>query len=138
MPPGLKLDDLGSRSVRRNRSIADLLYRAKYVERIGSGISRIRNVLAKNNNPPFEVTSTNFFVIRFLPRIKSVARLQLTPRQAKLYQFLGERRVVSKREAAAWLGVSEDTALRERMSLISHDIVSRQGNGKATRYSSTS
>jgi ATP-dependent DNA helicase RecG len=138
VPPGLKLDDLGSRSVRRNRSIADLLYRAKYIERIGSGISRIRNALANNNNPPFEVTSTNFFVIRFFPRIKSGTRLQLTSRQAKLHQFLGERGVVSKRDAAAWLGVSEDTALRELMTLASHGLVSRQGNGKATRYAITS
>ena len=138
VPPGLKLDELGSRSVRRNRSIADLLYRAKYIERIGSGIARIRNALAINNNPPFEVASTNFFVIRFFPRIKSTERLQLTPRQARLHQFLVERGVVSKRDAAAWLGVSEDTALRELIILASHGLISRQGNGKATRYAITS
>lgn len=87
---------------------------------------------------PFEVTSTNFFVMRFFPRIKSAARIQLTPRQAKLHQFLGERGVVSKRDAAAWLGVSEDTALRELTILTRHGLVSRQGNGKATRYAITS
>jgi ATP-dependent DNA helicase RecG len=123
--------------VRRNRAIADLLYRAKYIERVGSGISRIRNALTQNNNPPFEVTSTNFFVIRFFPRIKSAAKLQLTPRQAKLHQFLGERGVVSKRDAAVWLGVSEDTALRELIALASYGLVSRQGNGKAIRYAVT-
>jgi ATP-dependent DNA helicase RecG len=138
IPPGLKLDDLGSRSVRRNRTIADLLYRAKYIERIGSGISRIRNALAENNNPPFEVTSTNFFVIRFFPRIKSATQVQLTPRQARLHQFISERRIVTKRDAAAWLDVSEDTALRELMALTNQGLASRQGNGKATRYAITS
>lgn len=41
-------------------------------------------------------------------------------------------------DAAAWLGVSEDTALREFMTLTSHGLASRQGNGKATRYAITS
>ena len=45
--------------------------------------------------------------------------------------------MVSKRDAAVWLGVSEDTALRELIALASYGLVSRQGNGKAIRYAVT-
>lgn len=49
---GLTVEDLGKRSVRRNRLIADLLQRAGFVERVGSGFSRMEMALADNNNPP--------------------------------------------------------------------------------------
>ena len=49
---GLSLADLGKRSVRRNRLVADLLFRARYVERVGSGIPRIRQALEENGTPP--------------------------------------------------------------------------------------
>ena len=41
---GLSIADLGKRSVRRNRLLADLLFRARYVERVGSGIPRMRRL----------------------------------------------------------------------------------------------
>jgi len=134
LPHGIALSDLGQRSVRRNRAIADLLFRAKFIERIGSGIDRIRHTLAENNNPPFEVTSSNFFVIRFRPRVASSEQLTLSDRQLRLYRLVAERRSVSKREAAQWLEVSGDTALRELSVLVRQGLVRQNGVGKATKY----
>jgi len=131
---GLSIGDLGQRSVRRNRAIADLLYRAKFIERIGSGIDRMRRALAENNNPPFEVSSSNFFLLRLRPRIASADRLMLSERQLRLYRALVERRTLTKSEAAKWLEVSDDTALRELMALVRNELVRRQGTGRATRY----
>src|SRR5262249_44719055 len=45
---GLTLEDLGKRSIRRNRLIADLLHRAGFIERVGSGFSRMENALREN------------------------------------------------------------------------------------------
>ena len=134
LPPGLSLADLGQRSVRRNRAIADLLFRAKFIERIGSGIDRMRRVLAENNNPPFEVSATNFFVLRFRPRIARAEPIALSERQQRLYRLLTERHSVTQREAAGWLEVSGDTARRELMELVRLGLVHRVGVGKATRY----
>jgi ATP-dependent DNA helicase RecG len=134
LPAGLRPAELGQRSVRRNRAIADLLFRAKYIERIGSGITRMRNALAENNNPPFEVTSTSFFVIRFLPRIRAEKGQNLTTRQARLHRLVTERGSMGKREAAACLGVGDDTVVRDMAVLIAAGLVKRQGVGKATRY----
>ncbi len=131
---GLTIENLGKRSVRRNRMIADLLQRAGYIERVGSGFSRMEVALAKNHNPPLEVSATNFFNIRFYKRVRDVNQNQLSVRQRELYFILKERGVLSKREAAFALDVSEDTALRELNSLISMGLICKQGTGRSTVY----
>ena len=135
LPPGLAIDELGRRSVRRNRTIADLLYRAKFVERIGSGIQRMERALAENGNPPMEISATNFFVVRFLPRVHTRNAALLSARQNRLYQFAAQRDQITKAEAAEHLAVSGDTALREIKTLLEHGLLRQTGTGKATRYS---
>ena len=131
---GLTMAELGKRSVRRNRSIADLLYRAKFIERIGSGIQRMKRSLAQNGNPPMEVSATNFFVVKFYPRVNTVDHTPLTTRQNRLYQLALARGVLRKGDAAIHLGVSNDTALREIKALISLGLLTQTGSGKSTRY----
>jgi ATP-dependent DNA helicase RecG len=131
---GLKLEDLGKRSIRRNRMIADLLYRIKYVEQIGSGIIRMEKALALNNNPKMEISATNFFSIKFFPRIYVDKKIQLTSRQNLLYQLFKEKENITKSESALLLNVSSDTALREIKVLIHKGLVIKKGIGKSTFY----
>lgn len=58
---GLNRSDFGKISVRRNLIIADIFHRMGKVERTGSGISRMRDIMrsAKLEPPRFEIT--NFF-----------------------------------------------------------------------------
>ena len=134
LPSGLTIDDLGTRSVRRNRTIADLLYRAGFVERVGSGIQRMERALKDNGNPPMEITATNFFLLKFYPRVDTIDSLPLTSRQNRLYQFVVERRAIARMDAAGLLEVSGDTALREIKALMDHGLLVSTGAGKATRY----
>jgi ATP-dependent DNA helicase RecG len=134
LPAGLTLADLGKRSVRRNRAVADLLYRAKFIERIGSGIQRMESSLAQNGNPPMEISATNFFVVKFYPRVQTVDNTPLTSRQNTLYQLALARHTIRKGEAAIHLGVSNDTALREIKTLMSLGLLQQTGSGKRTRY----
>lgn len=131
---GLTLENLGQRSVRRNRLIADLLHRAGYIERVGSGFARMEQALKNNNNPPYQVNVTNFFQIRFFKRIESANQANLSDRQLQLLIFFREKNSATKREAAAFLNVSEDTALREIKSLIDLKLLVKKGTGKATYY----
>lgn len=131
---GLTIESLGKRSVRRNRLIADLLCRAKFIERVGSGFDRMRRALIDNNNPELQVEATNFFNIRFHKRVRQPSILKLTARQQHLYQLIEERSFISKREASTLLKVSEDTALRDLHALIKQNLVDKIGKGKATTY----
>jgi ATP-dependent DNA helicase RecG len=130
---GLKLDEFGKRSIRRNRLIADLLHRAKYIERVGSGVDRMKESLKENGNPKFEVTATNFFNIQFYP-IKFKNGKQLSNRQRKIIAYLEKHQSLSKNEISLKLNVSRDTTIRELNSLIKESIIIREGVGRAILY----
>lgn len=131
---GLTVEDLGRRSVRRNSMIADLMYRAGYVEQVGSGIPRMREMLSRNGNPPFELSSTNFFTLRLYPAPRSSQAADLTERQRHILRLIEAHRPVAKRKLAELLGVSDDTILRDLQDLLRRGLVDRSGIGRATRY----
>lgn len=131
---GLTVEDLGRRSVRRNRLIADLLHRAGYIERVGSGFDRMKEELLKNKNPKLEISATNFFNIRFLKRSENPKLQGLTPRQLAIYSSFLERKHLTKRDLAMSYQVSEDTVVRELKVLIKLGFIKKQGIGKATSY----
>ncbi len=57
LPAGLTKENLGKESVRRNLMIADLFHRMHKVERVGSGIGRMRKFMSQSGlkEPVFEV-----------------------------------------------------------------------------------
>jgi len=66
LPKGLNKNDFGKKSVRRNLIISDLLARTKYVEKIGSGVKRMRQAVRKAGlkGPKFKFGA--FFDIEFV------------------------------------------------------------------------
>ncbi len=48
LPGGLKPQDFGKKSVARNQIIASLLHRVNFIEKVGTGISRIRQAVSEN------------------------------------------------------------------------------------------
>lgn len=66
LPQGLDRADFGTRSVRRNLIIADLFHRMGKVERIGSGIGRMQNILRAANLEAPKFIMTTFFTTIFL------------------------------------------------------------------------
>lgn len=62
LPPGITLEDLGKKSVPRNKLIADLFHRIGEVERAGTGINRIKKLISDADLPePTFVTDSFFF-----------------------------------------------------------------------------
>lgn len=131
---GLTIEELGERSVRRNRTIADLLYRAGFVEKIGSGIQRMQQALSENNNPPLSISTTNYFVVRFYPRVRTAKDVSLSARQALILQTFQNRAFFTISDVAGIIGASADTALREMRELLKLQVIEKEGIGKSTRY----
>ncbi len=131
---GLILEDLGKRSIRRNRLIADLLHRAGFIERVGSGFSRMESSLLENSNPPLEVQVSNFFNIRFYKRVPNPLFSELSFRQLEIHQIISRKAGISKKEIAFQLNVSEDTVLRDLNELIGLGLLVRKGIGRASVY----
>ncbi len=62
---GLKPEDFGTKSVLRNPSIADLLHRVKYIEKMGTGINKMRRLVAEAGLPPIVFEFGTFFTAIF-------------------------------------------------------------------------
>jgi ATP-dependent DNA helicase RecG len=62
---GMKLEDLGTRSASRNPLLFDMFHRAGLVERIGSGIMRMRELVKGSGLSPPRFKANGFFSICF-------------------------------------------------------------------------
>jgi len=74
LPKGITSENFGTLSVTRNPVIASLLHRIDYIERMGTGISRIRNAMtaAGLDEPVFN--SQGFFKVVFKRNINNVGK----------------------------------------------------------------
>jgi ATP-dependent DNA helicase RecG len=78
LPKGMKLADLGHKSVRRNALIADMLHRIGFIEKAGTGIERIRKEARDQGCPEPRFAETGFVTATFYPnpRVKESAESQ--------------------------------------------------------------
>ena len=73
LPKNLSLSDFGKRSVARNPVLASVLHRARYIEQMGTGISRMRSACKNASIPEPVFAAEGFFSVVFL-RTVIVAR----------------------------------------------------------------
>ncbi|MCK5201265.1 MAG: hypothetical protein KAR21_23085, partial [Spirochaetales bacterium] len=66
LPSSLKPEEFGTRSVLRNPVIADLLLRAGYIERMGTGIRRIEDLCRDNGTKPPDYEFDSFFTTTYI------------------------------------------------------------------------
>jgi len=87
LAPGLDESDFGKISIRRNELIADIFSKTGYVEKIGSGIKRMKELCLKQNNPEPVYSLKSFFIITF-PFLakKSFERVNVGKNQPKTSQ----------------------------------------------------
>ncbi len=65
LPNGLKPSDFGRKSVARNPLIASLLNRINYIEKVGTGINRIKQAVAENERSSVEFSFDGGFSVIF-------------------------------------------------------------------------
>ena len=75
LPKGMKLSDLGKKSIRRNGLIADLLHRIDFIEKAGTGIKRIRDEAKAQGCPEPTFEETGFVTAIFWPNPEVRAQL---------------------------------------------------------------
>ena len=110
---GLRPQDFGKKSVLRNPNIADLLHRIEYIEKMGTGISKIRNLAAEAGLQPPKFEFGTFFTVTFLrPGTKEISEglPQKTTQKTtqKLLELIKENPAITQKELAEIIGISED------------------------------
>ncbi len=115
LPKGMKLADLGRKSVRRNALIADLLHRIEFIEKAGTGIKRIRDEAHRQGCPEPVFEENGFFTAIFRPNPEVRARAE-TQVGARVTDQVGTKMAPSKHQVEILIRCREDqpiTALME-------------------------
>ena len=125
LPKGLKVEDFGKRTLARNPLIAALLNRAKYIEKLGTGIQRMRQEMTAAGLPEPEFNFDDFFTI-VLKRIhvpeKTISaslNVSLKRRERMMYLLkqLQTENGLNIKEAAEKLGIIEKS-IRQDLILL--------------------
>lgn len=139
LPKGMRMEDLGKRGIRRNPLIADLFYRAGYVERIGSGINKMNGLMEEwsLDRPRFE--TNGFFVVTFLGpsevEIKvDISKHELNERQIKALNYLQRTGKLTNRAYRELNDVSKNTAYLDIEDLRAKGLIKQKGSGPQTHY----
>ena len=94
LPKGMKLSDLGRKSIRRNALIADLLHRITFIEKAGTGIKRMRDEAHDQSCPAPIFEDNGFFTAIFYPNpeVRAQAGAKEEPKTAQVGTKLGPSR----------------------------------------------
>jgi ATP-dependent DNA helicase RecG len=142
LPKGLKKEDFGRKSVRRNPLIADLFHRIGYVEKMGTGIRRMNELMRKHGLKIPRCKSNAFFDIIFygpgekmLGEEIDLSKHDLNERQRKAVEFLKKNgRIALKDFKAIQPNLTEKTIYRDLKDLQDKGIVKAIGKKKGRYY----
>jgi ATP-dependent DNA helicase RecG len=123
LPKGLKEEDFGKRTLARNPLIAALLNRAGYIEKLGTGVPRIKKCMADAELPPPEFYFDDFFVIT-LKRVvvsKTAASFDVSAEREKrllyLLQQLKNANAIEVKKSAKKFKVTEKSIRNDLLLL---------------------
>ena len=140
LPPTLTIESLKRRhsSKPRNRLIADLLFRIKYIERWGSGTTKMIRVCRDLGVPEPEFHEQDEdFMVTFRRSSVNVLLEQpglLNERQKQAIEYLKTHESITTLEYVRLVRCHERTARKDLAELVRLNVVAKQGLGKLTRY----
>ena len=94
LPKGVTLADLGSKSVRRNALVSDLLHHINFVEKAGTGIRRIRDEARAQDCPEPQFEANSFVTVTFRPNPEVRAEAEERPMDRVAGEATGEVRLL--------------------------------------------
>ena len=130
------------RSEPYNPKVAQVFYRAGFIESWGRGIEVVRAACAQNGNPEpaFEIDSTGFTAVLFAPHgfygksdNKSDNKFEASTLEARVLALVESQEAGTQEEMAAVLGVARSTVSAKLKALQEKGLVVRSGarkNGK--------
>lgn len=123
--------DLGKISLSRNPVIFDLFHRINLIEKVGSGIGRIKKLI-KERGLKVKFETNEFFRIVFERPSTPQKTPQITPQkptelEQKILDLIEKNSAISRAEIAIRLGLSEDTIKEYLAKLKEKGIIKRVG-----------
>lgn len=136
LPPGITQEEYaaGRFSLLRNPILAGVFFRLGYIEKFGTGITRIRyayeNALVQ---PRFIVEAASTTIV--LPTLAATAKV--TGPEKKIVAFLSDGQPRTRAEIQDAIASSRSTTIRLLNQLVDAGIIAVTGAARQTRYHST-
>lgn len=137
-------ENFGEKSMSRNPLIFGLFTRMQLVEKVGSGIPRMRRLMKEAELPEPMFNTKGFFTVTFMKRKKVYStndgiindRLndRLSIRDNQVLQILIDSPGLRTKELASLVGVSIPTMSRTLKSLIDFGLIVYRGSKKTGGY----
>lgn len=135
----IPLKSLYGKSFRRNPLIADLFFRANYIERAGTGLLRVQNALERMDLPLLRLSEEGPFFIATLPRPGGeVTARRLNERQYQLLSLPQSFFPFSTKEYAQHFRISERMARLDLNMLLKNKMVTSIRDGRKRHYGKSS
>ena len=121
----------GQVSMFRNPKLGSVFFRIRYIEKFGTGISRIKNAYADSFiKPEFKFFENSISVI--LPLVKTNLN-DLDADEAKILDVLKGKNL-TRIQIEQMTKFSKDKSIRILNKLIEKNIIQKKGQGRGTRY----
>ena len=131
LPLGITLEDLGQGiSEIRNKTIGKIFREVGYIEQLGTGIMRMRELCRKSGlrAPEFEEVGNFFRVTLYRPQI------ELVPDMQAVYDLVKKLGPLGSRDIAEHLGIHQNTALKRLKELVRKGLIRKMGSGTRVVY----
>jgi ATP-dependent DNA helicase RecG len=135
LPVGISYDDFidGRISVPRNKVIAEIFYRLKLIEKIATGIRRIKSYYKDyNSKPEFQTTANSVRVI--LPNVLYKEEISLIEKEQKIIDLLNDAEFLAAKEIRMALGVKKTQTNNYLQRLLAKGLIAKIGNGRNVKY----
>lgn len=144
LPKGLSENDFGKKSLARNPNICALLNQVNYIEKMGTGISRMRKLMQENNLPEIQFEYSEFFTLKIERKsrvnpLESILQIS-TKRADKMLEILKDLHInkeFSVDQISAKLSVSNRSVRDDLGALSKHKLISTSGKNKNRKYQIT-
>lgn len=140
LPEGMELESLKRHHISRPRNpiIADICFKAGYIDSWGRGTLKIINSCKEAGLPEPTITALDGGILVTLFKDKysteQLKALGLSERQMAAVEFVKENSKITNYELQQLLNLSERTILRELDDLVNNNILIRKGVKKGTYY----
>lgn len=140
----LVAENFGAKSMSRNPLIFGLFTRMHIVEKVGSGVPRMRRLMKEAGLPEPEFENKGFFTVRFVKRKKTQNVIddrlndrlndRLKEREKQVFQILTESPGLRTNELSSIIEVSISTLSRTLKNLVDLGLIEYRGSKKTGGY----
>lgn len=131
LPSGLTSNNFGTISIPRNPLLADLLLRVGYIEKIGTGINRIKSAVKEHGiNIVKFIYDEHFFQVVFLRGKESPTATSSVQSSVQILELIEHNPRITAKQIAAELGITIRAVEKNIAALKQSGILERVGPNK--------